>query len=100
MVNRRLAILVMTTAILAGCRGPSVFPSGAGAPPEDEPYRLHVSDQLEISVWGQGDLTRTVVVRQEGTIPFPLLGELMARGRTLQELEQVIARGLAGGYLQ
>ena len=62
-------------------------------------YQVHSDDQLEIAVWGQQDLSRTIRVREDGTIPFPFLNEILAKGYTLQELESLMAQGLASGYL-
>lgn len=63
-----------------------------GAPavrtPVAEPgYRLAPEDILEISVWREDGLKKEVVVRPDGFISFPLAGELLAAGRTTDELK-------------
>ncbi|OGX40947.1 MAG: hypothetical protein A3C53_04235 [Omnitrophica WOR_2 bacterium RIFCSPHIGHO2_02_FULL_68_15] len=101
MVRRWIAGLCLLAA--AGCQGlPTVSTLTAEPAPEwlQAEYQVHPNDQLEIAVWGQDDLSRTVRVRQDGTFPFPFLHEVSARGYTLQELEQVLAQELAAGYLQ
>ena len=101
MVRRWIAGLCVLAA--AGCQGlPTVSTLTAEPAPEwlQAEYQVHPNDQLEIAVWGQDDLSRTVRVRQDGTFPFPFLHEVSARGYTLQELEQVLAQELAAGYLQ
>jgi len=60
-------------------------------------YTIGPEDILEIIVLGQQDLHRTVEVAQNGTISFPLIGEIQASGRTIYELENDIARKLAVG---
>ncbi len=50
-------------------------------------YALGCGDVLEISVWGDEALSRpNVVIRPDGKISFPLVGELQAAGRTMEEL--------------
>lgn len=95
-------IAVVGVAATLGCGGlPVASGPSTGAPPAWllEEYRIHPNDQLEISVWGQDDLSRTVRVREDGTFPFPFIDEVLGAGYTLRELEQVMAQGLASGYL-
>ena len=60
-------------------------------------YTIGSEDILEIIVLGQQDLHRTIEVAQNGTISFPLIGEIQASGRTIYELENDIAKKLAVG---
>ena len=53
-----------------------------------ENYSVEVDDVLEISVWQIEDLHREVVVRPDGKISFPLIGDVDAQGRTIEELRQ------------
>ncbi len=50
-------------------------------------YRIGRGDALSISVWKDESLTQQVVVLPDGTISFPLIGELRADGRTVAELK-------------
>jgi polysaccharide export outer membrane protein len=61
---------------------------------EEEIYRIGPSDVLEISIWQSPDLNRTVTVRFDGRISFPLAGEIMASGLAPQELGAEIAERL------
>ena len=47
-------------------------------------------DILRISVFSRGDLARTVEIRDDGMISFPLVGNLKATGLTVPELQLVI----------
>lgn len=49
-------------------------------------YKLHAGDQLEVSVWKEVDLQRTVLVRPDGRFSFPLTGEVQASGRSPAEI--------------
>ena len=68
------------------------------AAPED--YRISPSDVVEVSVFGVGDLTRTVQVSTNGAISLPLIKTVQAAGKTASELELVIAAKLEATYLQ
>lgn len=61
-------------------------------------YKINVDDELEISVWGEQRLQREVKVLPDGSISFPLVGQLQAQGRIPQELEAKITEGLRGQY--
>ena len=102
MVTPALRRGLVGLVLLAGCSGAPAMPAAGSGPLPDglqAEYQIHPNDQLEIAVWGQQDLGRTVRVREDGTFPFPFLGEVLAKGYTLQELEQLMAQGLASGYL-
>ncbi len=49
-------------------------------------YRIGPGDVLDISVWKTPDLTREVTVMPDGMIRFPLAGELIAGGLSVEEL--------------
>ncbi len=59
-------------------------------------YIIGAGDVLEISVWKNEDLTKLLTVLPDGKISFPLIGEVMAEGKTLaqlkKELESKISR--------
>ena len=56
-------------------------------------------DTLMIRVWGDDDLTRDVTVSPEGSFRFPLIGEVEAAGRSVEDLRRVITERLVDGYL-
>ena len=63
-------------------------------------YRIGAHDLLQISVFQVEDLDREVRVNSSGMISMPLIGAMQAGGRTVQELERLIAGKLTEGYLQ
>ena len=63
-------------------------------------YRIGSQDLLEVTVYGQAELTRTVRVNSQGNISLPLIGQLMAVGLTAIQLERLIADRLSEKYLQ
>jgi len=60
-----------------------------------EEYILGVEDKLSISVWKEPDLLRSVTVRPDGKITFPLIGDVQAAGRTPRGLTDEIAKALS-----
>ncbi|HWK51370.1 MAG TPA: polysaccharide biosynthesis/export family protein, partial [Steroidobacter sp.] len=58
-------------------------------------YVVKPGDTLEISVWKEPDLQRQVLVRPDGAFSFPLVGEVDARGKTIGDLNKLVAERLA-----
>lgn len=63
-------------------------------------YRLGAQDLLQITVLGVPDLDREVRVNSNGQISLPLIGGVLAGGKTIPELEDEIADKLVQTYLQ
>jgi polysaccharide biosynthesis/export protein len=61
-------------------------------------YVVNPGDQLEIYVWGEERLQRTLRVLPDGSFSFPLLGRIAAIGRTLPQIETMVSNGLQGQY--
>lgn len=58
-------------------------------------YKIGTGDVLEIVTWKEPDFTRPqVLVRIDGKISFPLLGDVQAAGRTPLEINKDIEAGL------
>ena len=74
--------------------------NAAGAYEGANDYRLGAQDLIEVSVFGVQDLSKTVRVNSNGQISLPLVGAVMAGGRTIPELETELAKRYADGFLQ
>ena len=57
-------------------------------------YIIGPEDVLEVSVWRTPDLSREAVVRPDGRISLPLIGDVMAVGSTTTELRDDITEKL------
>ncbi len=57
-------------------------------------YQIGPEDVLEISVWKEADLKKEVLVRPDGGISFPLIGEIHAMGKTEGQLQKEITERL------
>jgi len=74
-----------------------VFSLAAGAQDADDsrkPYTINAGDMLEISVWKEPDLQRTVLIRPDGAFSFPLAGEVYAEGRTVSDVAEEVTQRL------
>ena len=57
-------------------------------------YQIGPEDILEISVWKEEGLKKEVLVRPDGGLSFPLVGEIRAAGKTVEQLKKEIAQRL------
>jgi len=64
------------------------------------PYRLDSGDRLRVTVFGQGNLSRSYSVDGSGFISMPLIGAVEARGATTFELESRIVTALKHKYVK
>ncbi|MGQ0456781.1 MAG: polysaccharide biosynthesis/export family protein [Hyphomicrobium sp.] len=69
-------------------------------PDDSGPYRLDTGDRLRIFVYGQPNLSRAYIVDHDGRIAVPLIGDVMARGKTTQDLQRVIRSRLGAEYVK
>jgi polysaccharide biosynthesis/export protein len=61
---------------------------------DDPNYLIGPQDVLDINVWKEAELTRSVPVRPDGKISLPLLNDVQASGLTPMQLAGRIATGL------
>lgn len=106
----RLLVAAVLALVLVACASrPAQM--GVDLPPPDSTtasgayegatdYRVGAQDLLQISVFGVDDLNHQARVNSNGMINVPLLGGVMAGGRTVPELERELAARYADGYLQ
>ena len=89
-LKRTFSLLILLLGA-AGC-GHGLLLFGGVSPSEvvNEPYRLRVGDELDISVWGQTEMTRRVQIREDGTFLLPPIGSIEAAGRSLELIEKEV----------
>lgn len=63
-------------------------------------YRLGPGDQLRISVFGEANLSGDFLVSPNGSISYPLVGEVPAQGQTVNEFAASLANVLRNGYVR
>jgi polysaccharide biosynthesis/export protein len=77
--------------LVLACTAPLV---ATAAPPADTAYTVKPGDTLLVSVWKEPDLQGPVLVRPDGAFSFPLAGQMDARNKTVQELQQELTNKL------
>jgi polysaccharide export outer membrane protein len=95
MTKKILSAFIISALCLAGkvyCRAETDFG-------KEEEYRISVNNLLDISVYGEPDLTKTVRVSPDGKITYPLLGTVSVAGLTAKELEDKLTELLERDYL-
>ena len=71
----------------------AVTPATTPATPDQE-YHIGPQDVLQIDVWKEQEITRTIPVRPDGKISLPLLNDVQAAGLTAMQLSANIREGL------
>jgi polysaccharide export outer membrane protein len=84
-----MAVALALILCLAGCEELPPLPAG-----ETGLYRLDAGDQIRVMTYGDDRLSGTFRVSDSGTVEFPLLGPVKARGLTAEGLEGEIAAAL------
>lgn len=69
-----------------------LVPTWAAAAGPD--YRIGIDDAVQVFVWGNPDLGATGVVRPDGKMSFPLVGDVFVQGMTTEELQVVVVNKL------
>jgi polysaccharide export outer membrane protein len=64
------------------------------APVDPNSYIVGAEDRLRIRVWREPDVSGDVIVRPDGKITLPLIGELLASGKTPAALSATVAEKL------
>jgi polysaccharide export outer membrane protein len=102
-VGNRLAVAAFLLAAMSyplyaeEKKAPAPAPAPVAAPPAvpETGYQIGPGDVLNIEVWKDPILTRLVTVLPDGKIAFPLIGEIVAEGKTVSQLKKEIEGRLA-----
>jgi polysaccharide biosynthesis/export protein len=96
MISTRPAWRALRGVLIAALAiSPGVSSAQQPAAPEAAvPYVIGPEDVIEVAVWGNTDLSRTVPVRPDGKISLPLLHDLQAGGLTPMQLRAAITAAL------
>src|SRR5579864_345119 len=101
-MRRVISTFTVFLVIVYVITGAAAAPSSSPVPPTavaPDNYVLGAGDQVEITVFGQPDLTTTATIRPDGMIALPLVKEVKAAGRTAPQLEAELT-GLYRKYLR
>lgn len=101
----RATAVAITLAIGAGCTSiqtsdPALIEAALKYRPSVlENYVLGAGDEIVVNIWRNPDLSGTVVIRPDGKLSSPLVGDVTASGLTPEQLAQVI-RERIGTYVR
>jgi polysaccharide biosynthesis/export protein len=90
----------LSLMLMCGCTTPvsqlteAQAAAAAVATPDQDKYLLGPEDSIEVSVWKEPELTKQLVVRPDGKITYPLIGEVQAAGKTVKQLQEEILKRL------
>jgi len=88
--------------LLAGCASSGNVTSGAPPAPTTlaDDYQICVDDMVQVSVWRNPELGITAPVRPDGKISVPLVGDIVAGGRTPDAVAKDVQQKLSTYVLE
>lgn len=92
--SRPLFARALAAALLLLLATPGAASRGA------QDYVIGVRDVLEINLFSQPDLSGSYAVETDGAFSFPLIGRVVAAGRTVEQLEETLRGRLLDGYFR
>jgi polysaccharide export outer membrane protein len=94
-----LLALLQTPSAGEPPEAPLVPVAPAAGPAATGDYVVGPGDVIEVAVYGNEDLSRIPTVQTNGSISYPLLGEIQVAGLTIAEVQRKITNLLAKDYL-
>lgn len=97
LLRRGLGRTLVCAVMIAGgfCLLGSSVSMAAETAAVDPAYLLGPEDVVKVAVWKDEHLTQETVVRPDGMITFPLIGDVAAAGRTAEDVRNEIAKRLS-----
>lgn len=77
-----VVVLSSSYAIAVSSKKPDSIPA----------YQVGPGDVLTVTVWKEDGLQQEVLIRPDGGMSFPLAGDIQAGGKTVSELQKIIAK--------
>ena len=98
-VKSTVALLIAITLTSCASQQPTsksnTNSSSATVPTHGSTYLIGPEDVLKISVWKEPELDREVVVRPDGGISFPLVGDVQVRDKTVDQVKDSIRQKIS-----
>ena len=90
----RYCVCLVSAVVLASCAEiPADVIQEANRQVANE-FLLGPEDVVEVTVWRNQDLSRTITVRPDGMISLPLIGDVQASGLTAAQVGEKISKRL------
>jgi polysaccharide export outer membrane protein len=98
----KLAVMILSlAALLPACtragsaNARALYADAAQRDPRGKPYVIGIADVVRVSVFKDESLSTDAIVRPDGTLTMPLVGEMKAAGRTAAQLQQDASQRLS-----
>jgi len=86
-------VLIFILIGVGGCSQQNAQYQGMSVPPTE--FLIGPEDVLVVTVWRNQELSKEVIVRPDGKISLPLIGDILAAGLSAQVLSKHVADALA-----
>jgi polysaccharide export outer membrane protein len=110
MIAQLIPILLAISAVSASAQTQTAKPPAPEAPkppaaqpaslPPNSVYLVGPQDLINITVYGEPNLSGRIRIDNDGSFPFQYLGRVKAEGLTTAQIEKVLRDRLADGYLR
>jgi len=88
-------VLLLPLASSLGCASHATYDYKKEPDPRTSEYQVGPLDQLKVVVWKNQELSADVVVRPDGVVTLPLIGDVKAAGRTPTQIQKEISQRYA-----
>lgn len=88
--------LALACAIMSA--PPAIAQTLAAAAATAPQYKVAAGDELDVFVWGEERMQRSVRVQPDGTFAFPLAGTIQAKGRNVGDISADIRERISVNY--
>lgn len=95
----RMILALMAALAMTACAGGPPLDQSAAVVDPDTQYRLSAGDKVRVIVFGEETLTGEYVITSGGNLTFPLIGNLPATDKTVEQLQVAVAEALNDGYV-
>jgi len=95
--GRFCGVVMIMLAAFAGWGSGNAWAAGAQEQIEasSSEYLIGIGDVLEVSVWNEPEISKTVFVRLDGKISLPLIGDVPAQGASPELLSRQISTAMS-----
>ncbi len=91
-----IALLLLAAPLMISCSNSLIRPNTelSGQPEVAAEYLAKPGDTMMVKVWGEQQLTGEVLVREDGKFTMPLIGDVLAEGKNLKDINQEVTTRL------
>ena len=97
-ILRPILLAVILSFLLLACATTPTKTQESESVASSRQYTLGSEDVIEVSVWKEEDFSKVVLIRPDGRISLPLIGDIQAAGLTAEKLTENIKKAL-GDYV-